>query len=159
MYFYCKDEFEWLMNMLEKGDSFFGWDDVANIDDDLVSLRYMKKRFGYLFYDESKYMKKINGRDAILVNKEEKYVARKPDQSHFHGIDEDGAMINISIPLEDTERYEIKYLEDIDKGDPFISEEDKWKNSLVKKTKNILKKMKLVNSEIFNSNEFFLFFF
>ena len=64
-------------------------------------------------------------------------------------------MINVTIPLEDTERYEIKYLGDLDKGDPFVSDEDKWKNSLVKKTKNILKKIKLVKPEVFNSNEFF----
>ena len=36
-------------------------------------------------------------------------------------------MINVTIPLEDTERYEIKYLGDLDKGDPFVSDEDKWK--------------------------------
>ena len=50
-------------------------------------------------------------------------------------------MFNVTIPLEDRERYEIKYLEDIDKGDPFVSDEDKRKNSLVKETKNILKKI------------------
>ena len=64
-------------------------------------------------------------------------------------------MINITIPLEDKERYEIKYLEDIDKGDPFISSEDKFKNRLVKETKNILKKIKLVKPEIFNSDKFY----
>ena len=64
-------------------------------------------------------------------------------------------MINVTIPLEDTERYEIKYLGDLDKGDPFVSDEDKWKSSLVKKTKNILKKIKFVKPEVFNSNEFF----
>ena len=156
MYSYCKDEFEWLMIILEEGDCFSGWDDVASfIDDSLLKLRYMKKRFGYLFYDEEKYIKKINGRDVIVVDKEKQYVARKPEGPTFHGKDENGEMINITIPLEDKERYEIKYLEDIDKGDPFISNEDKFKNRLVKETKNILKKIKLVKPEIFNSDKFY----
>ena len=110
---------------------------------------------GYLFYDHHKYNKKINGKDAIIVHKELQFVCRKPEEPTYHGIDEDGKMINVTIPLEDTERYEIKYLGDLDKGDPFVSDEDKWKNSLVKKTKNILKKIKLVKPEVFNSNEFF----
>lgn len=50
-------------------------------------------------------------------------------------------------------RYEIiKYLEDLDKGDPFVSDEDKWKNELVKETTNIIKKIKFVKPEIFNSD-------
>ena len=44
-------------------------------------------------------------------------------------------------------RYEIiKYLEDLDKGDPFVSDEDKWKNELVKETTNIIKKIKLLRA-------------
>ena len=152
----CENEFEWLLNMLKKGNCFSDWKDVAEfIDGHFLDLRYMKKRFGYLFYDECKYIKKINGRDAIFVNKEDEYVCRKPEEPTFHGIDEDGKMINVTIPLEDKERYEMKYLDDLDKGDPFISHEDKWKNGLVKKTANILKKIKLVKPEIFNSDEFF----
>ena len=84
MYSYCKDEFEWLMIILEEGDCFSGWDDVASfIDDSLLKLRYMKKRFGYLFYDEEKYIKKINGRDVIVVDKEKQYVARNLKNQHF----------------------------------------------------------------------------
>ena len=57
MYCYCKDEFDWLMKMIEKGDCFFDWNDVAEfIDDGLFELSYMKKRFGYLFYDHYKYI-------------------------------------------------------------------------------------------------------
>ena len=69
---YCRlnNEFEWLMEMIKKGNCFFDWEDVAEfIDDDLLQLRYMKKRFGYLFYDEHKYIKKINGRNAIFLIK------------------------------------------------------------------------------------------
>ena len=161
---YCRlnNEFEWLMEMLKQGDCFSDWKDVAKfIDGDLLQLRYMKKRFGYLFYDEYKYIKKINGRNAIFVNKEYQYVCRKPEEPTFHGIDEKESplskkhYLNVTIPMKDTERYEIKFLDEIDRGDPFISYEDKYQNEKVKQTKNILKKIKLVKPEIFNSDEFY----
>ena len=57
--------------------------------------------------------------------------------------------------MEDTERYEIKFLDEIDRGDPFITQDEKEKNEEVKQTKNILKKIKLVKPEIFNSDEFY----
>ena len=162
MYCRLKDEFEWLIEMLRKGDCVSDWNDVAEfIDDPLLQLRYTKKRFGSLFYDEHKYIEKINGRDAIFVHKEDQFVCRKPEEPTFHGINKDEQVFNgkryvdTTIPMKDTERYEIKYLDEIDKGDPFISDEDKWKNKLVKEAKNILKKIKLVKPEIFNSDEFF----
>ena len=161
---YCRlnNEFEWLMEMLKKGNCFSDWEDVANfIDDSLLQLRYMKKRFGYLFYDEYKYIKKVNGRNAIFVNKEHEYVCRKPEEPTFHGIDENESplskkyYLNVTIPMKDTERYEIKFLDDIDRGDPFITNDEKYQNEKVKQTKNILKKIKLVQPEIFNSKEFY----
>ena len=168
MYCYCKDEFDWLMKMIEKGDCFFDWNDVAEfIDDGLFELRYMEKRFGYLFYDHYKYIKKVNGRNAIFVEKEDSFVCRKPDEPHYHGIDEDEPMfnpdgttnkkrhLNVTIPMEDTERYEIKYLDEIDRGEPYVTNEDKSQDEEIKKTKNILKKIKLVNPEIYNSEEFY----
>ena len=113
MYCRCKDEFEWFMEMLKEGNCFSSWDDVAEfIDDIFVKLRYMKERFAYLFYDEHKYIKKVNGRDAICVSKEDEFVCRKPEEPAYHGIDENLKEINTTIPLEDKERYEIKYLED-----------------------------------------------
>ena len=63
--------------------------------------------------------------------------------------------INISIPMEDRERYDIKYLDEIDRGEPYITNDDKKQNEYVAKTKNILKKIKLVKPEIFNSEEFY----
>ena len=155
---YCRlnNEFDWLMEMLKKGDCFFDWEDVANfIDDSLLHLRYMKKRFGYLFYDDYKYIKKVNYRNAIFVNKEYQYVCRKPEEPTYHGIDENGKTINITIPMEDKDRYEIKFLDNIDRGDPFITNDEKYQNEKVKQTKNILKKIKLVQPEIFNSKEFY----
>ena len=150
---YCRlnNEFEWLMEMLKEGDCFLDWKEVAKfIDNSLLELRYMKKRFGYLFYDVHKYIKKINGRNAIFVNKEYQYVCRKPEEPSYHG-----KTINISIPMKDTERYEIKFLDEIDRGDPFITNDEKYQNEKVKQTKNILKKIKLVKPEIFNSDEFY----
>ena len=133
MYSYCRDEFDWLMNML-KGDYFINYENLIKfIDNDLLKLRYMKKRFGYLFYDEHKYIKKINGFDCIFVNKEHQFVCRKPDQPTYHGIDEEGKTINITIPMKDKERYEIKYLHEIDRGDPFITSDDKYQDECVKK--------------------------
>ena len=156
MYCKCRDEFDWMMKMIEKGDCFNSWEDISKfIDSSLLNLRYMKKRFGYLFYDEHKYIKKINGRNAIFVNKEHQFVCRKPDQPTYHGIDEEGKTINVTIPMKDKERYDIKYLDEIDRGDPFITSDEKYQNEYVKNTKNILKKIKLVKPEIFNSNEFF----
>ena len=168
MYCRCNNEFDWMMEMLKKGDCFSDWKGVAKfIDGDLLKLRYMKKRFGYLFYDEYKYIKKVNCRNAIFVNKEYQYVCRKPDQPTFHGIDENEPISNsngtinhkhflyTTIPMEDTERYEIKFLDEIDRGDPFITQDEKVQNEKVKQTKNILKKIKLVKPEIFNSDEFY----
>ena len=168
MYCRCNNEFDWLMEMLKKGDCFSYWEDVAEfIDDGLLELRYMKKRFRYLFYDHYKYIKKINGRYAIFVNKEDQFVCRKPDEPHFHGIDENEPIFNIdgskndkhylntTIPMEDTERYEIKYLDEIDRGEPYVTNDDKSQDKEIKKTKNILKKIKLVKPEIYNSEEFY----
>ena len=168
MYCRCNNEFDWLMEMLKKGDCFSYWEDVAEfIDDGLLELRYMKKRFRYLFYDHYKYIKKINGRNAIFVNKEDQFVCRKPDEPHFHGIDENEPIFNIdgskndkhylntTIPMEDTERYEIKYLDGIDRGEPYVTNDDKSQDKEIKKTKNILKKIKLVKPEIYNSEEFY----
>ena len=168
MYCRCNNEFDWLMEMLKKGDCFFGWEGVADfIDDALLQLRYMKKRFGYLFYDDYKYIKKVNGRNAIFINKEDEFFCRKPDQPTFHGIDENEPILNsdgtsndkhfldITIPMKDTERYEIKFLDERDRGDPFITKDEKEQNEEVKQTKNILKKIKLVKPEVFNSYEFY----
>ena len=132
-----------------------------NIDGDLLKLRYMKKRFGYLFYDYYKYIKKVNGRNAIFVNKEYQYVCRKPEEPTYHGIDENEPplskkrYLNTTIPMKDTERYEIKFLDEIDRGDPFITKDEKIQNKEVKQTKNIFKKIKLVQPEIFNSDDFY----
>ena len=168
MYCRCDDEFDWLMEMLKQGNCFSYWEDVAKfIDGSLLKLRYMKKRFGYLFYDEDKYIKKVNGRDAIFVNKEVEFVCRKPEEPTYHGIDENEPMLNANgsfnekhylnttIPMKDTERYEIKFLDEIDRGDLFITKEEKKRNEEVKQTKNILKKIKLVKPDIFNSDEFY----
>ena len=151
MYCYCKDEFDWLMKMIEKGNCFSKWENISKfIDDSFLELRYMKKRFGYLFYDENKYIKKVNGRNAICVNKEDQFVCRKPEEPTFHGIDEnepvfnpDGKTnkkryLNVTIPMEDTERYEIKYLDEIDRGEPYVTNGDKSQDEEIKKTKNIL---------------------
>ena len=156
MYCRCNNEFEWLMNMLKKGNCFSDWKDVAKfIDNSLLELRYMKKRFGYLFYDEYKYIKKVNERNAIFVNKEHEFVCRKPEEPTYHGIDESGNTINVTIPMKDKERYDIKYLDEIDRGDPFITKDEKYQNECVKNTTNIFKKIKLVKPEIFNSSEFY----
>ena len=156
MYCYCRDEFDWLMKMLEQGNCFSDYEDLNNfIDDHLLKLRYMKKRFGYLFYDAHKYIKKIDGRNAIFVNKIHQYVCRKPEEPYYHGIDENGNMINVTIPMNDRERYEIKFLDEIDRGDPFITKDEKYQDEDVKNTQNILKKIKMVKPEIYNSDEFY----
>ena len=162
MYCYCRDEFDWLMKMIEKGNCFSDYEDLTEfIDDDLLKLRYMKKRFGYLFFDHHKYIKKIDGRNAIFVNKEHQYVCRKPEEPTYHGIDEkespfsNNYYINVTIPMKDTVRYEIKFLDEIDRGDPFITFDEKYQDKCVKDTKNILKKIKLVQPEIYNSDKFY----
>ena len=155
---YCRlnNEFEWLMEMLKQGNCFMDYEHLNEfIDDDLLQLRYMKKRFGYLFFDEHTYIKKVNGRNAIIVNKEYHYVCRKPNEPTYHGIDENGQTINVTIPMKDTERYEMKFLDEIDRGDPFITSDEKYQDECVKDTKNILKKIKLVQPEIYNSDEFY----
>ena len=162
MYCYCRDEFDWLMKMLEKGNCFMDYEHLNNfINNDLLKLRYMKKRFGYLFYDCHEYIKKVNGRNAIFVNKKNQYVCRKPEEPTYHGIDENESplsnnyYINVTIPMNDIDRYEIKYLDEIDKGPPFITSDEKYQDKCVKNTKNIFKKIKLVNPEVYNSDEFY----
>ena len=162
MYCYCRDEYDWLMKMLEQGNRFMDYEHLNNfIDDGLLELRYMKKRFGYLFFDHHKYIKKVNGRNAIFVNKEHQYVCRKPEEPTYHGIDENESplsnkyYLNVTIPMKDIERYEIKFLDEIDRGDPFITEDEKYQDEDVKNTKNILKKIKMVKPEIYNSDEFY----
>ena len=159
MYCYCKDEFDWLMKMLERGNCFFDWDKVADfIDDDLIELRYMKKRFGYLFYNHFKYIKKVNGRNAIFVNKDDGYVCRKPDEEHYHGVEEteNGKnYLDVSIPMEDRSRYDIKYLDEIDKGVPFYTKDEEEQDDEVLGTDNILKQIKLIKPEIYNSDKFY----
>ena len=162
MYCYCRDEFDWLMKMLEEREWFSDYKHLNNfIDNDLLRLRYMKKRFGYLFFDNHKYIKKVEGRNAIFINEEHQFVCRKPDQFHFHSIDETKSpltkeyYLNKSIPMKDTERYEIKFLDEIDKGDPYITKDEKYQDKKVKNTTNIFKKIKLVQPEIYNSDEFY----
>ena len=156
MYCHCRDEFDWLMKMLEEGKCFSDYKHLNKfIDDGLLKLRYMKKRFGYLFFDEHKYIKKVNGRNAIFVNKEHQYVCRKPEEPTYHGIDENGKTINVTIPMEDTERYDIKFLDEIDRGDPFNTKDDKYQDECVKDTKNIFQKIMLVKPEIYNSSDFY----
>ena len=154
MYCYCRDEFDWLMKIIEKGNCFSDYEDLNDfIDDGLLKLRYMKKRFGYLFFDHHKYIKKVNGRNAIFVNKEHQYVCRKPEEPTYHEGYENKSYT--TIPMEDTERYDIKYLDEIDRGDPFITSDDKYQDECVKDTKNILQKIMLVKPEIYNSSDFY----
>ena len=96
----------------------------------------MKKRFGYLFYDHYKYIKKVNGRNAICVHKEEQFVCRKPDELLYYGLDETDnkkGYLFSKIPLEDPERYEIKYLDEIDRGEPYLTNDDKEQDKEIKK--------------------------
>ena len=58
---YCKDEFDWLINMIKEGDCFCSLKDISDfIDDGLLQLTYMRKRFGYLFYNSIKFIVKHN---------------------------------------------------------------------------------------------------
>ena len=156
MYCYCRDEFDWFINMLKKGNGFIDYEHMSKyIDEDLLELRYMKKRFGYVFYDEHSYIKKVDWRNCIFVNKEHQYVCRKPEEPTYHGIDENGKIINVTIPMKDTDRYEIKFLDEIDKGDPFITKDEKYQDDYVKNTKNIFKKILMVKPEIYNSSDFY----
>lgn len=84
MYRYCKDEFDWLMNMMKEGNCLKTFKGISDfIDDGLLDLRYMRKRFRCLFYNSIKYIVKHNGKNAIVVNKEDKYVARDSNGKIF----------------------------------------------------------------------------
>ena len=160
---YCKDEFDWLMKMIEKGDCFFDWEDICEfIDEDFLELRYMNKRFGYLFYDDYIYISKklmvvmllvlIKRNILFVVNLMNHYIMVQMKHN------KKGYLFS-KIPLEDTERYQIKYLDEIDKGEPYVTNDDKKRDEEIKKTKNILKKIKLVQPEIYNSEEFYEVFY
>lgn len=150
----CRDEYEWMMKMIKKDGSL---NHIAEfINDGYFDLRYMRKRFGYLFFDNYNYIKKVNGRNAIFGNKEEEFVCRKPEDGKDITNPEDNTIIETIIPMEDRKRYDIKYLDEIDKGEPYITQEDKYREKKVKETKNIFKKIKLLRPDIFDSeNEFY----
>ena len=62
-------------------------------------------------------------------------------------------MLNITISYNDRERYEIICLDDIDKGETFVTEGEKnWRCNYKKETKNIIKKILLVKPESYNSS-------
>ena len=85
MFCYCKDEFDWLMNIINKDNCFSSFKDISDfIDSGLLELRYMRKRFGYLFYNSIKYIVKHNRKYAVFVNKEDKLVASKPLEERDH---------------------------------------------------------------------------
>ena len=85
MYCYCKDEFDWLMNTINEDNCFSSFKDISDfIDGSFVKLRYMRKRFGYPFYNSMKFIVNHNGKNAILVGKEDKFLARKPREPSYH---------------------------------------------------------------------------
>ena len=63
--------------------------------------------------------------------------------------------INGPRPYDDSENYDFVYLDDIDKGEPFVTEDDKFRDECVKKEKNIIKKILLEKPEIYNSSYHF----
>lgn len=142
---YCKDEFDWLMNMIKEGGCFRTFKEFSSfIDSSLKELRYMRKRFGYLFYNElARYIAKYNREKAILVHKQERFVARDPYDNTIIVNDDNGYFINGPRPYDDRERYDFVYLDDIDKGEPFVTEDDKFRDDCVKKKnkKNLIKKI------------------
>lgn len=114
----------------------------------------MRKRFGYLFYNELvHYIVKHNGKNVILVAKKEKFVARKPYDSSLHYI-EHKVLFDGPSPYYDKENYDFVYLDDIDNGEPFVTDYDKHSNEYVKKEKYIIKKILMVKPEIYNSEIF-----
>ena len=53
------------------------------------------------------------------------------------------------------ENHDFVYVDDIDKGEPFVTEDDKFRDECVKKEKYIIKKILLVKPEIYNSSYHF----
>lgn len=69
MYGYCKHEYDWLMSLIKRN-ILKSWEEVDNfICKDYLELRYMRKRFGYVFPNYCKYMERINRKYAIVVLK------------------------------------------------------------------------------------------
>ena len=99
------------------------WKRIAKfIDDDLFGkMYYMKRRFGYYFYDHD--IRIVNNRPAIYVNDE------GVDSIFYHSNGE----------LKD-EGYKVLYLEEIDKGEPFITKNEKIKIHFIKKPQIYFKK-------------------
>ena len=73
MYCYCRDEFDWLMKMLEKGNCFSDYEDLNNfIDDGLLKLRYEKYQDKYV-KDTKNILKKIKLVKPEIYNSDEFY--------------------------------------------------------------------------------------
>lgn len=156
MYCYMPNEFFYLMEMLKQGNNFTDYNHLNNfIDKEYLELRYMKKRFGYLFFDDLSYIKKFLGNNAIYIHKEKQFVARNPEEPYYHDRDENNNPIDISIPENDTDRYEIKLLHEIDKGPPYFTKEEKKRDVYIKETTNILQKINLLKPEVYDTNEFY----
>ena len=141
-----KNEFEILIREMT-GTLFTTWKRIAEfINDDLLGeLYYMKRRFGYYFYDKD--IKIVNNRPAIYVIDEE---SETHDEYFFSDC-------NYSEELLKELGYKLLYLEDIDKGDPYFTKTEKLKINFIKKTPNIFKKIYLLKPEIFNSDYYGLF--
>ena len=86
-------------------ESFFVLDEIINFNED---------KLGNLF----------------LINDLNNISPREPS---YHGIDENGKLLNVTIPYDDRERYDFVYLHDIDKGEPFVTEGEEIYDEYIKK--------------------------
>ena len=115
MVFKEKNEFDIVMNEIKRY-LYTSWKRIAKfIDDDLLGkMYYMKRRFGYYFYDDD--IRIVNNRPAIYVNNE--------------------GVINLFYTSDGELKekgYKVLYLEEIDKGEPFITKNEKLKIDFIKK--------------------------
>lgn len=88
----------------------------------------------------------------MFINRK-KFVARKPYDDTI--INDNGHFINGPRRYDERENYDFVYLDDIDKDECFVTEDDKFRDECVKKEKNIIKKILLVKPEIYNSSYHF----
>ena len=123
MVFVEKNEFEIVISKMTKY-IYTTWKKIAKfINDDLLGeLYYMKRRFGYYFYDKD--IRIVNNRPAIIVVDEE---SETYDDFFWRFF---GGRVCSEEYLKE-KGLKLLYLEDIDKGDPYFGKNEKLKINFI----------------------------
>ena len=104
--------FDIVMNKIKNDVLYLSWEGISEFIDELLEMYYMKRRFGYYFKEKD--IEIVDNKPAIIVRDDD-----FDDESYIY----EGEL--------NEEGYKVKYLEEIDKGHPFITENEKLKRAFI----------------------------